>query len=295
MNKMKRGFIELNLATFLFGFIGVIAKSITLPTPLIILFRGIFAFLALSIFFMLRKEKLSLKRNLDYVLMFLLGLLFAVHWLALFEAIRVSNIAAAYIAFFTFPAMTVFLEPLFTKERLCFWDVVTGIVISIGIWFLVPEFDLSNDVTRGVMWGILAAFTYALRNIFTRKYFRKASGASIMFYQILVTVLVCLPFLFFDEFVFVPLDFVYIILLGVVFTAIAHSFFVRSLKVLKAKSVGMITSMQPVYAVFFAYVFLNEIPDWRTAIGGALILLAVLFEILKVGRKIRAIDLEDAV
>jgi drug/metabolite transporter (DMT)-like permease len=294
MNKIKRGFFELNLATFLFGFIGVIAKSITLSAPLIILFRAIFAFLALSIFFIWKKEKLLLKKDWHYFLMIVLGFLFAVHWLALFQALKVSNIAVAYISLFTFPVMTVFLEPLFTKDQLCKWDVFTGLLILSGVWFLVPEFDLSNDITQGVLWGILSAFTYALRNIFTRKYFRKNSGASVVFYQILVTILVCLPFFFFEEFVFVPMDFVYLILLGVLFTAIAHSFFVRSLKVLKAKSVGMITSMQPVYAVFFAFVFLREIPDMRTAMGGALIIVAVVIEVFKVTKKIKPVDLEDA-
>ena len=62
-------------------------------------------------------------------------------------------------------------------------------------------------------------------------------------------------------------------------TAIAHSLFVASLSVLKARTAALIFSLEPVYAIGFAWWLFDEQPTWRMAAGTALILLAILFSI----------------
>ncbi len=292
---VKKALIELNIATFLFGFIGVIAKTITLSAPLTIFFRAVVAGVVLFVMMRIHKEKLFFEKRSKALIMVVLGVLFAAHWVTLFQAIKVSTVAVAMISLFTFPVMTVFLEPLFTEQHLKWGDVFSGLLILAGVYYMVPEFSLENDIFLGVLFGLLSAITYAFRNIFTRKYFGDLRGSSVMFFQMGVTIVVCSPILFFEEFVFVPMDFVYIVLLGVVFTALAHSLFVGSLRAVTAKTMGLVSSLQVVYAAFFAYVFLAEELTAPIFVGGACVLSAVLIEVFRVREAtgIKKIDLEE--
>ena len=61
-------------------------------------------------------------------------------------------------------------------------------------------------------------------------------------------------------------------------TVIGHSLFLHSLKYFTVTTASLMSSINPLYGILIAYIFLNEIPHWGVYIGGALIIFAVLFE-----------------
>jgi drug/metabolite transporter (DMT)-like permease len=67
-----------------------------------------------------------------------------------------------------------------------------------------------------------------------------------------------------------------LVLLGVVCTAGSHTLFIQSMKKIRAQTASIISSLEPVYGIILAYVFLREIPAFRTVAGGLVILAAVL-------------------
>lgn len=66
-----------------------------------------------------------------------------------------------------------------------------------------------------------------------------------------------------------------LVLLGVLCTVLAHTFFIKSLSRIPVRTAGIILCLEPVYGIIFALLFLHEIPAWRTCLGGAVILAAV--------------------
>jgi drug/metabolite transporter (DMT)-like permease len=60
-------------------------------------------------------------------------------------------------------------------------------------------------------------------------------------------------------------------------TGLAHSLFVASLRVIKARSAAVIFALEPVYGIAFAWWLFNEIPTLRMLLGGTLIILAIFF------------------
>ena len=64
------------------------------------------------------------------------------------------------------------------------------------------------------------------------------------------------------------------------FTALPHTWYTRSLGELKARSVGVIATLLPVYGA--RPLFLGEIPAFRTLLGGGIILAAVVIETWRV-------------
>ena len=69
-----------------------------------------------------------------------------------------------------------------------------------------------------------------------------------------------------------------LLLLGILCTAGAHTFYAASLKRLPAKSVALIGCLQPVLATLFAWLVIQETPQLNVLFGGAIILGVAAYE-----------------
>ncbi len=258
-------------------------KLINLPVNYIIFGRSVIAAVALYLYLKIRKKKCFIPSGKTYVIVVFTGILLALHWLALFEAIKISSVSIGIISFFTYPVMTIFLEPLFFKNKLHLSDFILSILVIIGVYLIVPELEFGNAVTRGVMWGLISAFLFALRNIISKGTLNVHSGEEVMMFQLIITAFFLMPtiFIFTADTSTVYPNIVKITILGLFFTAIPHTLLMRSLSGLKPKTVSIISSLQPFFCVTLAVLFLNEIPSIKIVIGGLFIIAAVLFETLK--------------
>jgi drug/metabolite transporter (DMT)-like permease len=99
-----------------------------------------------------------------------------------------------------------------------------------------------------------------------------------MFYQTLIITVLLLPVLFFVDISGFESQFPYLILLALVTTAIGHTMMVKSLKHFSAATATIISSIQPIFGIIIAFIFVNETPNLNTFIGGSLILLTVVIE-----------------
>jgi len=72
------------------------------------------------------------------------------------------------------------------------------------------------------------------------------------------------------------LDWLWIGLLGVFCTGVAHSLFVASLAVIKARTAAVVFALEPVYGITMAWLLFGENPTLRMLIGGALIIVAIV-------------------
>ena len=99
-----------------------------------------------------------------------------------------------------------------------------------------------------------------------------------MLYQALVAGLVCLPFMSTSISAVESESWIKLLVLGTVFTALPHGLFVASLRKLKAKTAGLISCLQPVYATTLAFLILKEEPALSTLLGGILIIGTAMYE-----------------
>jgi drug/metabolite transporter (DMT)-like permease len=136
-----------------------------------------------------------------------------------------------------------------------------------------------------VLWGLLAASSFAVLSLFNRYFVRRYSSLLISFYQDATAVLVLLPFLLFYQQPLTMRDLFLLVVLGVVFTALAHTLFIQGLRGVKTQTAGIISSLEPVYGIVFAALLLAEIPTPRTLLGGMLILSVVLYSSWRSGRE----------
>ena len=284
MTNSTKHFLLLNLATASIATSGFLGKFATnqLSVEATLFWRCLFAVLALFVFVLLQHQKLKLQSKKDLGLVLLSGVLFSGHLYFYFLAISISSVAVAVISMFTFPIMTALLEPIWFKKKLSIVTVFSALGIFVGMNFMVPAYSL-NDTTWGILFGLMSALCYTVRNLLSTSFVTKYSSNIVMLYQI-----GCCTLLFFistwSSDVFIPnsLDVTLaLIFLGVFTKAIGHNLFVNSFRHFNTSTASIITSLQPVIAIFYAYVFVNEIPDSNTYIGGGIILLAVIMESAK--------------
>ena len=119
----------------------------------------------------------------DSLIALLLGVTVGIHWLTYFAGMQLAGIAVGMIAFFSYPVITVFLEPFFHGSKPQLKDIFSALVVMLGIYLLIPDASLGNDVTLGIAIGILSAFFFAFRNIVHKRYFSQYSGPQTMLYQ----------------------------------------------------------------------------------------------------------------
>lgn len=287
LSKSLHGLFSIHIAVALFGVAGVFGKLLTIAPALIVFGRTFFACLALLIVLPLLKVDFRLKNGRDVVGVILMGAILAVHWVTFFHSIQISTVAIGLLTFSTFPLFVTFLEPLFFKERLRAIDILVCLFVFLGLVLVIPDFDFTNNLTLGACWGVVSGVTFALLSILNRTFVTTYSALTIAFYQNMIASLILLPFVRETVLATTAYDLKLLVLLGVVFTALAHSLFIRGMLHVKAQLASVIACLEPVYGIVLAMVLLKETPAARELIGGCIIIGAIVFATRCGGKKNR--------
>ena len=285
MQSQQQSLIYLHIAVLLFGGTALFAKLIGLNALDITAYRAAIAGVAICVLLTLQKKPIKLHHAKDYVIAILLGVAVGIHWVTYFAGMQLAGITVGMLAFFTYPVITVFLEPLFNKSKPKAKDIISAVVVIIGIYLLIPNVNLGDDITLGVVTGVVSALFFAIRNITHKRYFSEYGGPQTMFYQTLVASLMLCAFIEVPITEINDTDLILLLIAGVVFTAMPHSLFAASLKHLSAATAGLISCLQPLYGTILAIIILHERPSVMTLIGGALIVSAACFETWSISRK----------
>lgn len=278
MQHSREGLLAVHAAVLIFGFTALFSKLLTLPALDITFYRSIVAFIVIAIYVAYKQQSFLLDNSKDYVMAFLLGSLLATHWVSYFYAMQVSSVAVGVIALYTYPVITVFLEPLFHGEKPHIADIVSSLAVLIGIYMIVPDFSIDNSVALGVASGVFSAFMMSLRNIMQRRYFSSYSASQALLYQSAVVAIVLFAFMDIEAAVISDKQWGLLILLGVIFTALPHTLFAHGLLHLKAKTASLIACVQVLYAAIFAALLLGEWLSLNVVIGGLIVVSAAMYE-----------------
>ncbi|MEX5344145.1 DMT family transporter [Pseudomonas sp. I2] len=275
----RNALLAAHIAAVLFGLTGILGALIQANASLITFGRATFAFIALGFVAGLKGTRLldALSwRNLPVI--GLTGTLLAAHWVTFFIAIKVGGVAVATLGFASFPAFIALIDLLVFRERIGATESLLLLLVTAGLVLVVPSFDLLDQGTMGLLWGLASGLAFALLAVANR---RRPSGMDAMqvaFWQNVVVAALVAPFAF-SHLAGTSLhgnDWVNLALLGVFCTGLSQFLFVKSLDGLQARTTGMVIALEPVYAIACAWWLFGEQPSLRMAAGAALIVLATL-------------------
>jgi len=268
----SQGLIEVHSAVLLFGLAGLFGKFLPVPPHMIVFGRAFFASVALICVLRWFKARLFLGAKRDLAIFALLGSILAIHWITFFHSIQVSNVAVGLLTYSTFPVFVTFMEPCFFGEKLRAFDLLAALLVLAGLFLVIPDFEFSNRITRGAVWGMVSGFTFAVLSLINRKVVQTYSSLVIALYQNAFAACVLLPFLWMGDWTLSGRQIVFLAFLGFFCTALAHALFIRSLVFITAQLASITSVLEPVYGMILAFLLLGEVPRVRTLLGGGIIL-----------------------
>lgn len=284
--------LQIHLSVFLFGFAGLFGKWITLDAISIVWGRVLFATITFGFFFVIKKVNVFKFPLKTLVLFGFLGALLAFHWWSFFLAIQKSNVALGLLSFASFPVFTIILEPIFFKNSISPKILFLVLLSSTGLYIILPEWNWQSEYSRGVFWGIMSGLSFAILTLFNQKIQNnqllptKHKSIVLSFFQDFFALIILTPFIGFSFVQWELSTWVLILLLGLIFTALAHFLYINGLKNEKATTASLASNLEPVYGILLAYFLLDEQIELKTLLGGFLIVAAAFLSVVSVKKTI---------
>jgi drug/metabolite transporter (DMT)-like permease len=268
---------SVHLVGLLFGTCGILGELIQADASVITWGRAACAIVVLSIVSRFASSA-GLKGLLQHGRWWALiasGTMLAIHWVTFFVSVKVGGIAVATLGFASFPAFITLIEWGILRERVTRPEWLRLICVTLGLILVTPSFDFSDAGTEGLLWGLLSGAGFGVLAVLNRRYLSNVDAFFVAGLQNLIVFLLLCPWAF-------PLlpavsisSWGWILVLGVACTGLAHLLFVASLRVLHARTAGLVVALEPVYAILFAWVLFAQIPSLRTILGGIIMIAAI--------------------
>lgn len=275
---MNLGYLIIIISMLIWGSVGIFVRHIHQTPQVIVFFRVFISFIIMGLVGVIKKENKNNKEykmnKKEYSLLLLSGVFISLNWMFFFKALKTTTIASATLSYYAAPIIVTVLSVFILKEKINLRAVIAVGLSFVGIVLMtINGKGTSNNFNiQGVIYGLIAAFFYALVTISVKK-LEKVSSYKIMMFQMGVSSLIFLPSLKkMNEFDTISL--ISIIIIGVVHTCLALQFYFEGIKRVKVQYIGVLSYIDPLSAVVLAVIFFNEVPGYTTIIGGVLILIS---------------------
>lgn len=277
-----RGKAEIAVAMLIWGSVGIFGRFSGLSGLGVAFFRVSLGALALLLLLAVRgKLGKTLRAFRPNVLPLLaLGTALALNWVFLFTAFNHTTIANAVLVYYTAPVLATLISWRFLGERLDKRNVVSLGTAFMGLLLIASSqrASLSDGDFVGVVFAFLGAIFYALiPNI--GRFLRDVDGESLTFLQLAIATLVLLPFMAVEK-AGNPVWWA-IGVLVLVHTVLALYLYMDGLKVVEVKDASLLSYLDPLSAILYAFLVFGEVPGLRTIVGGAMILFASAMNLVK--------------
>jgi DME family drug/metabolite transporter len=264
------------------GFIAVIVAGVDLDASALVFWRLALAALTIAagIVALRRLELFRLPRLRLRTVVAGAGL--GLHWFLFFATIKLASVAVAVLCVYTAPIFLAALAPVVLPEARSRVALLALVPAAVGLSLIALAGDDGSAVrTLALAAGLGAALTYAGVVIATKHLTARLPVATLEVWYFTVAAIVLAPFLLGSDRVLPRgAEIVYVLLLGVVFTAVSGVLYVWLLRRVTAQAVGVLAYLEPVSAALLAWAILGEPLGAAVIVGGALVVLAGLLVVV---------------
>lgn len=268
-------------AMLIFGSNGVFASMLEMSGAQLVLLRTLIGGAVLLIIILIsrsRTPKEVLLRE-KWRLLFA-GVCLGANWALLFEAYNLMNVSLATLTYYTAPVLVLVLAPLVLKERQNGLAYLGMAVVIVGMLLVVgTDFGEGGVSATGLIVGLGSAVFYAMLML-VNKQITGVSGLNLTFIEIVIAAVILLPYVFATSGgVPLPTDargIFALLFLCTVNTGFACWPYFSSMNRLPAKAVALMGYFDPVSALIFSAVFLDERLSGLQLAGAVLVLAGAL-------------------
>jgi drug/metabolite transporter (DMT)-like permease len=281
---MKKALLQLHAAVFLWGFTGVLGRTITLNSTMLVWWRMLITMVSLWILFLLQGKLQKMERK-GGLMISLTGTILALHWVCFYGSIKLANVTIALTCLSTTALLAALIEPLLIKEkRIEPFEIFLGLFAVAGILII---YNTHIQFSAGIIIGLLSSVFTVVASVMNKRIIDKQKPETITLFQFTggffgLMLLIPVFQLFFPERWAAPSasDFIWLLLLSWLCTILTFYLYVRALKKVSAFTFNLILTLEPIYGIILAFLIYKEnrlFSHWFY-IGFALIALAVILQ-----------------
>jgi len=275
------GRIKIATAMLIWGSVGIFARFSNLSGLGVAFFRVSLGAFLLFVILVGRNEwlqSLSQLMRARWKPLLALGISLALNWVFLFTAFQYTTIANAVLVYYMAPIIATVISWRFLDERLSLksWLLIGTAFAGLILIISGQSIDFGNRDFVGILLALTAAFFYALIPNLGR-FLRGIDGKTLTFLQLAIASVVLAPFMAVSG-VGKPVWWAIFVLVAV-HTVLALFLYMDGLKEVEVNEAALLSYLDPMSAVVYAFLVFGEVPGGRTALGGALILLASLLDV----------------
>lgn len=272
--KNKLPFLKYLLALLMFGTNGIVASHIDLSSYEIVLLRTFIGSLFLVAIFFLTGGKLSFyKYKSQSAFLAVSGIAMGASWMFLYEAYSQIGVSISSLLYYCGPVIVMVLSPLLFKERLTLPKITGFIAVLAGI-FLVNG-NISGQLNKwGIFCGLMSAVMYAFMVICNKKA-KDITGLENSMLQLFISFLTAAVFVGIKQGYAMDIQtesVLPIVILGFVNTGVGCYFYFSSIGKLPVQTVAVCGYLEPLSAVLFSAILLDEKLTVLQIVGTVLII-----------------------
>jgi drug/metabolite transporter (DMT)-like permease len=271
-------------ASVIYGFAGIFFLYIkNMAAGPVVFCQILLGFLVLAIYLEVRGKLSGIRLRGKRKTLLLLGAWQAGVMLSYYTAVSFTNVSMSVLLLYTAPLYVLLTAPFILNEKISTKNLVaiiislTGVIVVVGPENLISSTaETGSGYLFGILMGLLSGFFYACI-IMTSRYLRdEYSGLEQLFLSTGVTLVILLPFMLQVSYSSLLENLPVLLFLGVMITSIGSILYFTGLEHVKAQNASIISLLEPVSAIFFAYLILHDPVSTSTLIGCVLILASSL-------------------
>jgi drug/metabolite transporter (DMT)-like permease len=267
-------------ASVIYGFSGIFFLYIkNMASGPVVFYQILFGFLALTVYMAATGKLSGIRLKGKRKALLLLGIWQAGVMLSYYTAVSLTNVSISALLLYTAPVYVFLVAPILLKEKPGKKSLAALIISLAGVVVVVGPENLSfgsagaeSGYLFGVLMGLFSGFFYACI-IMTSRYLRdEYSGLEQLFISTCVILVLLSPFIMQASAASLIENLPVLLFLGVMITSVGSILYFTGLVHVKAQNASIISLLEPVSAIFFAYLLVNDPVSVETLLGCILIL-----------------------
>lgn len=268
-------------ASVIYGFAGIFFLYVkNMAAGPVVFCQLLLGFLVLAVYLAATGKLSGIRLRGKRKIMLLLGAWHAGVMLSYYTAVSFTNVSMSVLLLYTAPLYVLLVAPVILKEKISTKNLaalalsLTGVVVVVGPESVMPGTSgAGSDYLFGVLMGLFSGFFYACI-IMTSRYLRdEYSGLEQLFFSTGVTLMLLFPFMLQVSSAALLENLPVLLFLGVMITSVGSILYFTGLEHVRAQNASIISLLEPVSAIFFAYLILNN-PVSRSTMLGCILILA---------------------
>jgi drug/metabolite transporter (DMT)-like permease len=258
----------------LWGSVGVVIRQIELPAVALVSARIWIAAPALALFVARTQRDVPWQWRPSRRLV-LNGVVLAAHWVSFIAALQRAPIGTVLLITYLAPVGIAALAPAVLGE------VVTprtkvALALAVSGIALIAAPALGGAEGTGVLLAFVTGALYVPLALLNKSLSDSHGGVQLALWQLLIAGAVILPFALVSDWGSPRLDWLWLVVLALVYTAFAFAAYLTALARIPATRAAVLLYLEPASAVLFGWLLLDEQPTISMLAGGSLVVVAGL-------------------